>query len=85
MGHLKLSSSTTTLLFVLLIFHFLLVSADSTRTQVDYSMDRAATGANQAVGLHRGARINHGSFRGPRKHLTNPTMSNVYTVPESSV
>ncbi|ESQ33629.1 hypothetical protein EUTSA_v10009222mg [Eutrema salsugineum] len=86
MGHLKLSSSTTTLLLlVLLILHFLMVSADSTRTRVNNAMDRATTGEKQVVGLHRRARINHGSYRGPRKHLANPTGSSVYTVPESSV
>lgn len=85
MGHLKLSSSTTTLLLVLLILTFLMFSADSTRTRVDYAMNREATGGNQAVGLHQRARINHGSYRGPRKHLVNPTVADVYTVPESSV
>lgn len=86
MGPLKLSSTTTTLLLVLLIFHLLLVSADHTRTQVNFAMDHAATGGNQAVELHqRARRINHGSYRGPRKHLVNPTVADVYTVPQSSV
>ncbi|CAH8254394.1 unnamed protein product [Arabidopsis lyrata] len=86
MGHLKLSSSFTTLLLVVLLtFHLVLVSADSTRTQVNYAMDREATEGNQAGGLHQRARINHGSYRGPRKHLVNPTVADVYTVPESSV
>ncbi|EOA37244.1 hypothetical protein CARUB_v10010778mg [Capsella rubella] len=83
MGYL--SSSTKTLLVVLLILYLVLVSADSTRTQVDYAMDLAATKGSQAVGLHGRARINHGSYRGPRKHLVNPTVVDVYTVPESSV
>jgi len=48
-------------------------------------MDREATEGNQAVGLHQRARVNHGSYRGPRKHLVNPTEVDVYTVPESSV
>lgn len=85
MGHLKLSSTTTTLL-VFLIVHLLLVSADPTRTQVNFAMDHASTGGNQAVGLHpKARRINHGSYRGPRKHLVTPTVADVYTVPQSSV
>ncbi|OAP17639.1 hypothetical protein AXX17_AT1G32600 [Arabidopsis thaliana] len=85
MGHLKLSSSTPTLLIVLLILHFLMVSADFTRTRVNYAMNREATEGNQAGGFNQRARINHGSYRGPRKHLVNPTVVDVYTVPESSV
>ncbi|KAG2320563.1 hypothetical protein Bca4012_056396 [Brassica carinata] len=82
MGHLKLSS----LLLVLpLILNILLVSADTSRTQVNYGTDRAATGENQAVAWHPRTTINHGSYRGPRKHLVNPTVEqDVYTVPESS-
>ncbi|CDY35535.1 BnaA05g16510D [Brassica napus] len=82
MGHLKLSSL---LLGVLLILNILLVSADTSRTQVIFATDRASTGGNQAVALHPRTRINHGSNRGPRKHLVTPTVEqDVYTVPESS-
>ncbi|CAH8359001.1 unnamed protein product [Eruca vesicaria subsp. sativa] len=82
MGHLKLSSL---LLVVLLILNILLVSADTTSTQVNYVMDRAATRGKLVAGLPRRARINHGSYRGPRKHLVNPTVvQDAYTVPESS-
>ncbi|CAN6890513.1 hypothetical protein F2Q70_00022462 [Brassica cretica] len=82
MGHLKLSSL---LLVVLLILNILLVSTDTTRTQVIFATDRAATGENQAVAWHPRTRINHGSNRGPRKYLVTPTVEqDVYTVPESS-
>ena len=82
MGHLKLSSL---LLVVLLILNILLVSADTSRTQVNFATVRAATGGNQAVALHPRTRINHGSNRGPRKHLVTLTVEqDVYTVPESS-
>ncbi|KAJ0237017.1 hypothetical protein HA466_0252920 [Hirschfeldia incana] len=60
-------------------------SKDTSRSQVNYAMDRASTGENQAVAWHPRTRINHGSYRGPRKHLVNPTVEqDVYTVPESS-
>lgn len=82
MGYLKFSSL---LLVVLLIHKILLVSADATRTQVNHATDRASTGENHAVAWHPRTRINHGSYRGPRKHLVNPTVEpDVYTDPESS-
>ncbi|KAH0879755.1 hypothetical protein HID58_067149 [Brassica napus] len=47
---------------------------DTTRTQVIFATDRAATGENQAVAWHPRTRINHGSNRGPRKYLVTPTV-----------
>ncbi|KAJ4894942.1 Uncharacterized protein Rs2_21736 [Raphanus sativus] len=63
----------------------LLLVRDATRTQVNHATDRASTGENHAVAWHPRTRINHGSYRGPRKHLVNPTVEpDVYTDPESS-
>ncbi|KAJ4837276.1 hypothetical protein Tsubulata_017333 [Turnera subulata] len=41
---------------------------------------------NQAAQSHKTwKRMNHGSFRGPRKHLVNPTAEHLFQVPRLPV
>jgi hypothetical protein len=52
---------------------------------VVYSAGKHVVRESHGVARQRKLRVNHGSFRGPRKHLVNPTLQHPFEAQELPV
>ncbi|XAR70698.1 hypothetical protein NMG60_11027648 [Bertholletia excelsa] len=77
MVQMRTSLTALSLLFFLLFSSAILVHSGPAAAGVD-----AETQAGESDVWQRKLWMNHGSFRGPRKHLINPTTEHPLEVPE---